>query len=213
MLNLPRPYRALRALHALGTRAPAFTRACLAVSACSFFFIAACALMSSASALAQSSAEPAAGSMAESIRAGWSTYIFVSTGTPRASLVDLAHEASRARAVLVFRGFAQDPDAPPGAPVNLQGLQTFVAGIDAQCCRGARVSWVVDPRLFDRYTVRAAPTFVVAWGDAARPQDYSLIAGDMALANALKSMAQHSALPGIRKRAAAVYTQAFGGQS
>lgn len=153
------------------------------------------------------------GSMADSMRAGWSTLIFVSTATPRASLVELAREASRAGAVLVFRGFAQEASQGQGTAVDLQGLQAFVAEIDAQCCKGSKVTWIVDPRLFDRYKVRTAPTFVVAWGDAARPQDYSLITGDMALANALKSMAQQSALPGIRKRAAAVYTQAFGGQS
>ena len=156
------------------------------------------------------------GSMADSMRAGWSTLIFVSTATPRASLVELAREASRAGAVLVFRGFAQEASQGQGTAVDLQGLQAFVAEIDAQCCKGSKAStatWIVDPRLFDRYKVRTAPTFVVAWGDAARPQDYSLITGDMALANALKSMAQQSALPGIRKRAAAVYAQAFGGQS
>ena len=152
------------------------------------------------------------GSMVESMRAGWSTLIFVSTATPRASLVELAREASRAGAVLVFRGFAQEASQGQGTSVDLQGLQAFVASIDTQCCKGSKVTWIVDPRLFDRYKVRTAPTFVVAWGDAARPQDYSLITGDMALANALKSMAQQSALPGIRKRAAAVYTQAFGGQ-
>ena len=149
--------------------------------------------------------------MADSIRSGWSTLIFVSTTTPRTSLVDLAREASRAGAVLVFRGFAEDP-AYTDAPVNLQGLQMLVAEIDAQCCKGSKVTWVVDPRIFDRYKVRAAPSFVIAWGDAARPQDYSLVSGDMALANALKTMAQRSALPGIRTRAAAVYAHAFGGQ-
>ena len=200
-------------LRALGAREPALSHECTAVSVWSAFVFAGCALLLSGSALAQLSAEPAVGSMAKSMRAGWSTLIFVSTGTPRASLVELAREASLVGAVLVFRGFAQDLAALPGAPVNLQGLQTFVAGINAQCCKGTRVSWVVDPRLFDLYKVRAAPTFVVAWGDAARPQDYSLISGDMALANALKSMAQHSALPGIRKRAATVYTQAFGSHS
>ena len=109
--------------------------------------------------------------MADSMRADWSTLIFVSTATPRASLVELAREASRAGAVLVFRGFAQEASQGQGTAADLQGLQAFVAAINAQCCadsKGSTATWIVDPRLFDRYKVRTAPTFVVAWGDADR---------------------------------------------
>ena len=149
--------------------------------------------------------------MLGSMRAGWSTYVFVSTGMPRETLVALAREASAAGAVLVFRGFAE----PSGgaAPISLQSLQQLVAEVDAACCQGRKVAWMVDPKLFDRYRVVAAPSFCVAWGEGGGAQDFSIVSGDMALASALKFMAQQSTLPGIRKRTAAIYQDAFGGRS
>lgn len=143
----------------------------------------------------------------------WHTYVFVSTGMPRSRLVELAREASAADAVLVFRGFAQPAEGGAGAPVSLQALQTLVAEVDASCCQAKKPAWTVDPKLFERYRITAAPSFCLAWGEAGRVQDFSAIAGDMALGNALKFMAQQSALPGIRKRAAAIYQEAFGGRS
>lgn len=155
--------------------------------------------------------------MLGSIRAGWSTYIFVSTGMPRDTLVALAREASAAGAVLVLRGFAEPAGGVSGvggtAPINLQSLQQLVAEVDAACCRDKQVAWMVDPKLFDRYRVAAAPSFCVAWGEGGGAQDFSIVSGDMALASALKFMAQQSTLPGIRKRAAAIYQDAFGGRS
>ena len=151
-------------------------------------------------------------SMLESLRAGWSTYVFVSTSMPRTAIVDLARESSRAHATLVFRGFPQ-ADGAAGRPVDFQALELFVARINAECCKGSNASWMVDPRLYDRYGVRAVPSFVVAWGESAKPQDFSRVDGDMALANALKFFAQQSAIPGIRSRAADVYSSAFGGHS
>ena len=150
--------------------------------------------------------------MLQSIRTGWSTFIFVSTDMPRETLVSLAQEASLAGATLVFRGFAV-ADGAAGRPIDLPALQMRIADIDAQCCHGRKVAWMVDPKLFDRYSVSAAPSFCLAWGEGNAAQDFSLVSGDMALANALKFMTQESALPGIRKRAAALYDSAFGGHS
>jgi conjugal transfer pilus assembly protein TrbC len=146
-------------------------------------------------------------SMVESIRAGWATYIFVSTSMPERDLVDLAREASQANATLVFRGFAPNSSNA----INLQALQSLVAEIDQRCCSGKPVSWMVDPRLFERYRVQAVPAFVLAFG-AGGPTEYSLVTGDMALANALKFFTQTSALPGVRAQAASVYAQAYGGR-
>ena len=150
--------------------------------------------------------------MASAIRAGWSTYIFVSSTMPRESLVALAREASLSGAVLVLRGFG--PGArTAGEPVNLGELQKNIAELDAECCKGRRVGWIVDPKLFDRYHVAAVPSFCLAWGEGNGPEDYSLIAGDMLLSNALKFMAQESSLSGIRKRAASLYQSSFEGRS
>src|SRR5450631_2636811 len=85
-------------------------------------------------------------SMLQSMRTGWTTYIFVSTLTPRTSLVELAREASQAGAVLVFRGFGAT-GRDEGTPVDLQAMQRRIAEIDEECCKGRKVAWVVDPRL------------------------------------------------------------------
>lgn len=146
-------------------------------------------------------------SMVESMRAGWSTYIFVSTTMPRLALVDLAREAAQAHATLVLRGFA----TPLGQPVDLPAMQRLIAEINTACCDKRPVAWMVDPKLFDRYRVHAVPAFVLANGTSADGRSYSLVTGDMALANALKFFAQTSALPTVRDRAAALYALAYAG--
>ena len=137
----------------------------------------------------------------------WATYIFVSTAMPRHALVELAREASLVGATLVLRGFAPTL----GKPVDFSGPQTTIAEINRQCCRDRGPGWIVDPRLYERYRVQAVPAFVIARGEGSTPEDYSLVTGDMALANALKFIAQNSRLPAMRTQAAQIYAK-FGGQ-
>jgi conjugal transfer pilus assembly protein TrbC len=156
--------------------------------------------------------------LASSIRQPWSLYVFVSSQTPQASLVGLAREATQAGAVLVLRGF-------PANDATLAGAQAFTAHIDAACCgvepkradatAGAGIvpAWVVDPKLYQTFGVRAVPAFVLARTGSTREQDFCEVEGDMALANALKFFAQKSASPAIRQQAAQVYAHAFGGRS
>ena len=147
-------------------------------------------------------------SMLASIRGReWATYVFVSTGMPRHALVELAREASLVGATLVLRGFAPTH----GQTVDFSRLQTTIAEINHQCCRDKGPGWIVDPRLYERYRVQAVPSFVIARGEGAAPEDYSLVRGDMALANALKFIAQNSGLPAMRTQAAQIYAK-YGGQ-
>lgn len=155
-------------------------------------------------------ADEAGETMLESIRGGWSTFVFVSTEMPHGALVDLALEASRTHAKLVLRGFPRPSTA--GAPLDLQGVGAFVAKVNADCCKDKGPSWLIDPRLYDRYAVRGVPSFVIAWGESAAPQEFSQVAGDMSLATALKYLAQESHVPAVRSQASAVYTRGFGGQ-
>lgn len=151
-------------------------------------------------------------SLATDMRSGWQTYIFVSSRMPRRSLVELTREASRANAVLVLRGF----DVRDGEPVDLAATQRWIAVLQAECCSGgdrgvAAARWVVDPRLFERFHVQAAPTFVLAWPGADPERDAVRVEGDMALANALKFFAQRSRSPNLRAAAAQIYAKSYGG--
>lgn len=143
--------------------------------------------------------------MAESIRAGWKTYIFVSSKMPRTSLVDLAAEASMANAVLILNGFE-------GRPGDMVGMQQFISEINNACCKSHKPAWAIHPKLVDRYHVVAAPSFVVGYGELGTPNNYSLVAGDMTLANALKYMVKESKLDAVRKQADKVYAEAFEGK-
>jgi hypothetical protein len=71
---------------------------------------------------------------------------------------------------------------------------------------------MVDPKLYDRYRVKAVPAFALAMGTGDNPSDYSVVSGDMALGNALKFFAKESALPAVRAQAARVYAKTYGGQ-
>ena len=170
-------------------------------------------------------------SLAQDMRQGWRTFIFVSTHMPRQSLVELARDAASSGAVLVLRGFdvrtaaqsASQVGVAAGqasqliAPIDLARTQRLAADIAAACCAGRQPPhWMVDPQSFERYRVNAVPTFVLAWpgtaGPAADERLYASVTGDMALANALKFFAQQSKLPALRARANELYGQAFGGR-
>ena len=143
---------------------------------------------------------------------------------PRQSLVELARDAASSGAVLVLRGFdvqtAAQTTSLAGelagqaiqliAPIDLARTQRLAADIAAACCAGRQPPhWIVDPQSFERYHVSAVPTFVLAWpgtaGQAADERLYASVTGDMALANALKFIAQQSRLPALRVRAKELY--------
>ena len=155
------------------------------------------------SALAASVTNTQAQSMQEDIRAQWATYIVVSSSVPRDQLVSLAHDAGLAGAIIVLNGF-------PNKIISIHDVQIMISEINAACCDRANQSrWVIDPKIAERYHVSAVPSFVIARGESARDGDFSVITGDMDLANALKSFAQRSGIYAIRQRAMAVYQHAF----
>lgn len=131
----------------------------------------------------------------------WHTYIFVTTKMPRANLMALAREASRTKAILVFNGFEEEG--------GVAALQKKIAEINVFCCDKREVSWIIHPKLFERYRVKSAPAFVIAQEQEAsltpRMDDFVMVSGDMTLANALKFIAQESKVSAIKKRAGDVY--------
>jgi conjugal transfer pilus assembly protein TrbC len=141
--------------------------------------------------------------MQSGIRAQWATYIVVSTTMPREQIVSLAHEASLANAVMVLNGFT-------GKNNNFQDVQILIGEINAACCDKQRPSrWVIDPRIIQRYRIDAAPSFVIGRGESPRNEDFSLVTGDLDLANALKTFAQQSRISAVRQYATATYQRAF----
>lgn len=132
-----------------------------------------------------------------------SSYLFVSTRMPRQTLLALARDSVRTRATLVLRGGLES-----GA-TGLQRLRRYVLDNNAQCCAQQPAAWVIDPVLFERFQVRAAPTFVLALDASGQSGSYVAVAGDMEWANALKFMAQGAASPALRARASALYHSAF----
>lgn len=145
-------------------------------------------------------AEP---TLVKTMAAPWNTFIFVSTQMPAQSVIELAREASQAKAVIVLTGFG-------GSDATLTGTQRYAAQINAVCCAKQPARWIVDPVLTRRYRVTAAPTFVVAHGNSENPGEYSKVAGEMSLAQALKFFAQTSSLPSARDYSARTYYSAYG---
>lgn len=146
--------------------------------------------------------ESDAQSMAESIRQPWQAYVFVSTQMPRESLVHLAREVADTSVVLVLNGFGAQG-------WNMASTERFIREINERCCSGKRVTWQINPKLFQTFRIRSAPTFALARAGVTDPSGYSLVAGDMSLANALKFMAQESQEQAIRLEAAKQYRHLF----
>lgn len=173
-------------IHADRTPSPVFKHALAG------FVLLLCATGAKAQALVQAFQKPV-----------WSTYIFVSTGMPRQNLVALARDSVNAKATLVLRG-GFEPKAG-----GLEKLQKMVLDINAQCCSKVPATWVIDPKLFEQFQVKAAPTFVLTQARAFDAQMTATVSGDMELANALKYVAQNSKSPALRDRAVALYQSSF----
>jgi conjugal transfer pilus assembly protein TrbC len=143
--------------------------------------------------------------LAESFKAQqWSGLVFVSTTMPRASLLEIAREASLTKSTIVLRGF----DAQTG---SLNGAHQFVHEVNATCCSKSPPGWIVHPKLFEQYNIKRVPAFVLTKGSDPKNTDFSIVSGDISISNALKFMAQGSSNFELRKQAAEIYTKSFSG--
>jgi conjugal transfer pilus assembly protein TrbC len=129
-------------------------------------------------------------------------YVFVSERVSDTSLIPLARDAQRAGLTIVLNGFWGD----------LNQTRQRVARINDACCGKHGARWQINPLLFQRYQVTAAPSFVLSVGPGSGAQDFSKVTGEMSVANALKAFAQQSKLPAVRRFAALTYTKAFASQ-
>jgi len=107
--------------------------------------------------------------------------VFVSFSMPPASLLRLAEQASRANAVLVFRGLA-------GA-----SLRQMAERLQPLAKTGATLQ--IDPEAFTRFGVEIVPTFVLAerasgCGETACEGLARRVAGDVSLDHALERLAR-----------------------
>ncbi|MEY4565662.1 MAG: hypothetical protein RLY14_632 [Planctomycetota bacterium] len=132
----------------------------------------------------------------------WNGLAFVSTSMPRATLYEIAREAALTRSTMVLRGFDAKSE-------SLGGAQQFVQQVNANCCGKNPPGWIVHPKLFEQYNVKKVPAFVLAKGANPSPSEFSIVSGDVTIANALKFMSQGSAHPEIRKRSSEIYTNSF----
>jgi conjugal transfer pilus assembly protein TrbC len=78
--------------------------------------------------------------------------IFITLDMPRASLQRLVDQAERSGSTLVLRG------------LKAQSMRQTIAAV-SELIETRRVSWVIDPNAFTRFSVKAAPTFVLSLGD------------------------------------------------
>ncbi|MCX4151040.1 MULTISPECIES: TrbC family F-type conjugative pilus assembly protein [Paraburkholderia] len=142
-------------------------------------------------------------SLLGTMTAKWNTYIFVSTRMPQRDVVALAREASAAKATIVLNGFGGSDD-------TLMSTERYATQINALCCGKRPAHWIIDPVIAQRYRVKSAPTFVVAHGESENAGEYSAVAGDMSLSQALKFFAQGSRHQAAREYATQTYSSAFG---
>lgn len=124
-------------------------------------------------------------------------YIFVSSSMPKPVLLSLAKEAGLTGFVMVLNGFGKSPD-----PLK---AQSFAQEINKSCCAKYPPTWIAHPPLFDKFAVKATPTFVLE----VEQDQFVKISGDMGLGNALKYFAQESTNPKIRDTSLKIYKKSF----
>lgn len=140
-------------------------------------------------ALAESYAAQGAGAAPPGLSASHGLLVFISFSLPEPTLQRLVEQAARAHAVLVVRGFING------------SLRDTVARAHAVIGNRA-VAFQIDPRAFDRYAIRATPSFVLrdtaaaapacASGSCAADDAYVMTAGDVSLDYALAFMARRA---------------------
>ncbi len=126
-------------------------------------------------------------------------FVFVSLGMPKAALTRIVQQAERAGATLVLRGL-----------VDKSLTATAVAVKDVIGER--RVPWMIDPRLFTLYGVKAVPVTVMVEPGASMQscQDarcngqatFAKVAGDVSLRYALEEI-ERNAQPALASLASA----------
>lgn len=131
----------------------------------------------------------------------YSTYIFVSTKMPREALKSLARESIGTGASLVLNGLPYSSDSK----LDIPRLQQWIAQMNHECCNKKPVAWLLHPPLFTKYKITEVPAFVIGRNESERPQDYSVVRGDMHLANAMKFIAQESKNRGLKFEAEKIY--------
>lgn len=143
----------------------------------------------------------------DEIRSPWRTYIVVSSHMPRDQLISLARDAGMAKAVMVFNGF---PGDGKGNTSIFADAQKQFADLNQECCeKNQHPAWSIEPKIAERFHLTSAPSFVIAHTTSTNKGDFSVVAGDFDLPNALKYFAQKSAIAAVRRYAAITYQQAF----
>jgi len=131
----------------------------------------------------------------------WKTIIFVSTKMPRESLLSLARQAQQVRATLVLNGFE-------AGHVGIGEAQQWVGQVNRDCCGpSGGAAFEIDPKKFQQYAIKSVPTFVLTPFDAALPEQWTKVSGDMDLGNAFKFFASQSQLKGAQQYAIFQYKQ------
>jgi conjugal transfer pilus assembly protein TrbC len=114
---------------------------------------------------------------------------FASFSIPKASLERVIDQAERCNATLVLRGLAKDRDLRE------------TAELIGELLKGRKVSFLIDPTLFSRFSVTQAPTIVLTSGDIPRCVEsncntplptYWAVAGDVSLDYALTAIVHQS---------------------
>ncbi len=136
--------------------------------------------------------QPDAMTQAQGLTTGPGLVIFVSLTMPRATLQGLVHQAARAKAAIVIRGFANG---------SLRDTVAQVQGLIGK----QQVAIQIDPLAFDRFAISKVPSFVLvrdgtrpvacASGSCAPADSFLRATGDVSLDYALEHM-QRSA-PGF----------------
>lgn len=145
-----------------------------------------------------------ADSMFKDMTQSHTLYVIVSSAMPRNILLGHVKEASQTGAVLVLNGFVSSDN-------SFVDVQKFIAMMNKDCCDQKRQPrWIMNPVLLANYKIKTAPTFLIAKSDNSMDESsFSLITGDMDMANVLKTFAQKSKSPQIRDFAIQTYNRAY----
>lgn len=145
-----------------------------------------------------------ADTMFKDMTQGHTLYVVVSSLMPRNIIAGHVKEASQTGAVLVLNGFVSSEN-------SFVDVQKFISQMNLECCEQRKQPrWIMNPVLVSHYKIKSTPAFLIAKSDNSLDENsYSIITGDMDMANVLKTFAQKSKSPQIRDFAIQTYNRAY----
>lgn len=107
-------------------------------------------------------------------------YLFVSISMRDQDLIELSAQAQVVKMTVVIAGFVDNSSEA------LEHTKLRISQINSSCCANKGPVWMIHPQLFERFSIKSVPTFVISKNSNDKTPEFTKVSGEMSVQNALK---------------------------